>query len=467
MFYYLDHLKSTAMGLDNLPSWFLKISAPFIALPVSQLFNLSINASVVPQQWKKALIVPIPKISVPSVPVDFRPISITSILSRLMEKLFVRRFLYPAFAPNYINCHPSLRFQKQFAFVPTGSTTAALIAILHAITTRLETEPYVRMISLDFSKAFDTVRHSQLVSKASRIIPDDHALNWLGSYLEDHSHCTKYDGIISALAPINASVIQGSAIGPASFAVVAADLIPFIPNNDLYKYADDMYLIVSASDSKSCTDELNHISDWAATNNLKLNNAKSREIIFFKSRRRLNSTPQPPPTMNLEQVTTIKILGVTLCSDLTITTHIDITLTSCAQSLFALKTLRAHGMPYHSICDVYRATTLSKIVYASPAWWGFTTAADRQRLEAFLNKSKKMKLYGDNEPTISALCTKADDALFRRITTDPNHVLHYLLPPPAVHVHNLRPRRHNFSLPPSAAPHHQNFFSRQLYKDSY
>src|ERR1051325_8555365 len=98
MFYLLDHLKPTAMGLDNLLSWFLRLSASFISLPVATLFNMSLNASIVPAQWKQALIVPIPKIPALIAPVDFRPISITPILSRLMEKLFVRRFLYPAFA---------------------------------------------------------------------------------------------------------------------------------------------------------------------------------------------------------------------------------------------------------------------------------------------------------------------------------------------------------------------------------
>ena len=148
--------------------------------------------------------------------------------------------------------------------------------------------------------------------------------------------------------------------------------------------------------------------------------------------------------------------------------HIDITLTSCSQSLFALKTLRAHGMPYSIICDVYRATTMAKIIYGSPAWWGFTSAADRQRLEAFVAKSKKMKLYGDNDPTISELCEKQDDALFRKIVSNPAHVLHYLLPPPTAHDHNLRPRRHNRTLPPvTSALNHKNFLYRLLFKDIY
>ena len=70
--------------------------------------------------------------------------------------------------------------------------------------------------------------------------------------LEDHTHCTKFRNFTSGMRSINASVIQGSAIGPVMFAVVAADLAPLKSFNALFKYADDMYLIVSRS--CSCVD---------------------------------------------------------------------------------------------------------------------------------------------------------------------------------------------------------------------
>jgi hypothetical protein len=252
------------------------------------------------------------------------------------------------------------------------------------------------------------------------------------------------------------------------FAVVVADLAPLKPFNAFFKYADDMYLIVSARDSCSCVDELTHIANWAARNNLKLNSSKSKEIVFYKSQRHLNSAPHPPSITGIEQVSVIKVLGVTLSADFTMTKHIDTTLTSCAQSLFALKTLRAHGMPYHSICDVYRATTLAKIVYASPAWWGFTSAADGLRLEAFIAKSRKMKLYAENGPNFDALCKMADDAFFHKVISNPGHTLFHLLPPPTAHTYGLRPRRHNLQLSSvSSALYRQNFLPRLLLKDCY
>jgi len=87
-----------------------------------------------------------------------------------------------------------LKFDDQYAFRSTGSTTAALIFILHTVTRLLTTQPYVVVIALDFSKAFDKVCHRTLLDKMADLdIPDD-VYNWLVSYFGGHSHCTRYGG---------------------------------------------------------------------------------------------------------------------------------------------------------------------------------------------------------------------------------------------------------------------------------
>ena len=83
------------------------------------------------------------------------------------------------------------------------------------------------------------------------------------------------------MAAINARVIQGSALGPPAFAIVASDLHPIHSSNELLKYADDMYLIVSASNSNTVSMELDHIADWASKNNLCLNNSKTQEFVVL------------------------------------------------------------------------------------------------------------------------------------------------------------------------------------------
>ena len=83
---------------------------------------------------------------------------------------------------------------------------------------------------------------------------------------------------------ISASIVQGSAVGPASYVVTASDLHPVSSRNAIVKYADDTYLIIPANNQNTCKAEIQHIEQWANTNNLKLNRSKSKEIVFTKLR---------------------------------------------------------------------------------------------------------------------------------------------------------------------------------------
>jgi len=110
---------------------------------------------------------------------DFRPISVTSVLSRLTERYVVRSFIYPAL----LHPPPSLCFSDQFAFRPSGSTTVALVALLHTICDMLSTNSFVYVIALGFSKAFDSVRHSTLINKMAQLAMHYQVHNWIRLFL--------------------------------------------------------------------------------------------------------------------------------------------------------------------------------------------------------------------------------------------------------------------------------------------
>ena len=108
-----------------------------------------------------------------------------------------------------------------YAFRPTGSTTAALICILNDLSNMSQSYSYVQIIALDFSKAFDTVRHYPLLEKRAALPLPDIMYNWIVNYLAERPHCTKSKGVISPAQSINASVVQRSALGPVSFIINA------------------------------------------------------------------------------------------------------------------------------------------------------------------------------------------------------------------------------------------------------
>ena len=461
MFNILDSLCATATGLDQLPSWFLRLGAPLFYKPLTHLFNVSVSGGVIPHQWKAASISPVPKVSSPASFSDFRPISITSVLSRAIERLVVRQFIYPAL----LTPPPSLVFNDQFAFRPSGSTTAAVIAILQTVTNLLSDHPYVIVISLDFSKAFDTVRHTTLLQKFAQLDIPDAVYNWLVEYFASHSHCTKYGGSTSPLCQISASIVQGSAIGPVSYVVNASDLKAVTSGNELCKYADDTYVIIPAANEHSRCAELDHIQHWAKANNLTLNRQKSKEIIVTLCRRSKRAFNLPPCLSGIERVTSLKILGVTITGKLSMSEHVCDVVLKCAQSLHVINVLRRHGMNDHSLQAVYRSVVLAKLLYASSAWWGFTTADDRHRIEAVVRRGVRAGLYPANGPTAAQLVEDYDDTLFSHLMNSEQHVLHHLLPAQSDHQYNLRPRPHNLSL--SYSMDHRNFIPRLVFKDTY
>jgi hypothetical protein len=138
-------------------------------------------------------IIPIPKWNNPLKPADYRPISITPVLSRILERIVVKDFIYPSF-----RCPPTgISFDDQYAFQPTGSTTAALIKLLHTVTTLLITHQFVIVYALDFSKAFDSVRHCTVLENYSRLNISDPIFNCIVNFFKGHSHCTRFEDVIS------------------------------------------------------------------------------------------------------------------------------------------------------------------------------------------------------------------------------------------------------------------------------
>src|SRR5206468_3025667 len=133
---------------------------------------------------------------------------------------------------------------------------------------------------------------------------------------------------------------QGSAIGPASYLVCASDLHPVYQGNHHNKYADDVYLIVPASNSHTCASELKHIVEWTAGNNLKLNEAKSHEMIVTSpsSKAKHHSAPSAP-LPNIARVDSLVMLGVTIQNNLRMTAHISEKISSCSRFLYTLKVL--------------------------------------------------------------------------------------------------------------------------------
>ena len=135
---------------------------------------------------------------------------------------------------------------------------------------------------------------------------------------------------------------------------------------------------------------------------------------------------------------------------------------ACSQTPHARRVLRSQGLPAEGLFEVYRGVVIAKLLYAASAWWGFTSADDKQRLAAFIRRS-----YGKAFVLQTLLIDHADD-LFKQILSNPNHVFAPLLPVKTESHYRLRSRPHDRQLIPKLTKlYDSNFIVRMLYKQVY
>ena len=145
----------------------------------------------------------------------------------------------------------------------------------------------------------------------------------------------------------------------------------------------------------------------------------------------------------LKRVQTMKILGVTVTNGLSFSLHVQAVITSCAQTLYALRVLRAHGLCGSALKTIFRAVVVAKLLYASSAWWGFASAADRQKIKAFIGQCTRAGFCASDLGDCEALYTSADRQLFDKVLYRSDHLLYQFLPPIIFQNYSLEDRVHH------------------------
>jgi len=168
---------------------------------------------------------------------------------------------------------------------------------------------------------------------------------------------------------------------------------------------------------------------------------------------------------DIECVSKIKILGITITNHLSVTEHVHQVISKSAQTMHALKVVRSHGMNCEALRAEYKAVVIARLTHTAPAWRGFTSADDRKRLEAFIQRTVRLGLDKDDEPTLTQLVDRLEDSLFRVIMCHDDHVTYHLLPPVVSNTYNLRQRRHQRQL--TVKSDERNCVIRKLHQDTH
>ena len=205
MLYSMNPAKST--GLDGVSAFMLKSTATVIAPSLTKLFNLSISSGSFPSAWKNARITPILKSADPSLLKYYRPISISPIVSKLLE-----RHVY-SLVSTFLSDKQFLS-KSQWGFIHNRSTISALSMMIHNWSKHFDYGSEVCSVFFDVRKAFDSFPNCHLLNKLSKLQLDPHILHWIHSYLTDRSQVVAVSGVQSSPVNVVSGVPQGSVLGP-------------------------------------------------------------------------------------------------------------------------------------------------------------------------------------------------------------------------------------------------------------
>lgn len=283
---------------------------------LTTLFNGVLRVQYYPLLWKTSQIIMVHKPGKPPNDISsYRPISLLPILSKVFEKILLRR-IQPILSENkYIPNH-------QFGFRAHHSTIEQVHRVYERIRKSLEEKEYCCSAFLDIQQAFDRVWHKGLLYKLKSCLPHSY-LELLKSYISERIFQVKESGATSAFFDIRAGVPQGSVMGPVLYTIFTADL-PEVSGVTTATFADDTAILTSSKDpveaSQNLQQGIDRISDWLKTWRIKVSTAKCVQVTF--TLRRGDCPPVKLDGAALPNKDSVRYLGVYLDRRLTWNKHL-------------------------------------------------------------------------------------------------------------------------------------------------
>ena len=308
----------SAAGPDGVPSVLLKKCAAQLAYPIWKLWEVSFENERIPGALKIGLITPVHKGGHRCKGRNYRPITLTSHVIKVIERAVVLKI------SEYLE-EMDLHNKGQHGFRAGRSCLSQLIEHQLNLIEALEGGCVTDVIHLDFSKAFDKVDHGILLRKVQQMGISGKLLAWLASFLLGRTQTVIVDGVKSESVTVESGVPQGTVLGPILFLIHIQDIDCGVRHSNVTSFADDTRVgrrIKTHEDIVLLSKDLEEIYLWTEANNMMFNAEK-----FIHVRYGGFEAPEPsyqaPDRTEIVRSSQIKDLGVHMNENLKFTDHIQ------------------------------------------------------------------------------------------------------------------------------------------------
>jgi len=407
-------IKSKGAGPDNIPGFIYRKFALLLIKPLSVIINKSIQLSTFPLKWKRANVIPLPKDKT-----SFRPISLLSFPSKVLEKVFLKFYLIPQ-SKDLFNLN-------QFAFIPSkylGTSNALTLFRVHTLNCITSSRSYVRCIAVDFLKAFDKVSHHTILHIANHNfkLPQS-TCSWISSFLSNRAQRVHLsDALSSEWKACSSGVPQGSILGPFLFSMVVNSFNVISERSKAILYADDLTIVHHVPENlpDRSQAELNHLQSWASQNKLFINSKKS-----FVMNINPHNYSIPDIFINnsiLSLSSSLKLLGIYFTNDFKSTHHHNYVIKKCSQSMAAISLLYKSGFRGEVLWRFYLSLVFTHISYCWPAICDISSF-HLQKLSSFEKRASKLSNRNYEPTQLSKRLDNQCIKLMKNIRNDTAHPL--------------------------------------------
>ena len=387
----IDRIKEdVATGYDEIPAKLVKDAKAVISPVLTKIINIGYETATFPDCMKPAIIKAIHKKDDPDDISNYRPISILPVLSKVIERAATDQIIYQLESKNKLS-------NNQHAYRKNHSTKTCLFEVVNYLYKLMDLKRLTAIISLDLSKAFDSINHKLILHKLSKLGLSENTLLWIKSYLSNRKQRTKFESFLSKEDYVITGVPQGSILGPLLFICFTNDLFEAFPDEcKIVAYADDTQIIINAENHTQLKSKIEDIiktaQSWYSQNSMKNNITKTEIMIMKHGNTNLSddeiSVENEGEHIKLTPQKSIKILGILIDDCLNWNKQVNNVKKKAFNTTRCLHRVN-NLLPVKEKVNLYNALIVPHFDYADIIWGGCSkkNANKLQLVQNFAAKS--------------------------------------------------------------------------------